>query len=407
MTTHGPPAHPPNTYSPSNIISDDDNKKPQTRRRRKPKPPAEKSKLNRPLIRFFCNDCQKKFQSRILANRNNNAVQHYCSLYEKIITRKVGAHSNKCKGSHGVGPCVVKRTDFDPNSDGEDETKLAYYASKGVKRSGPYSRNPRPSKKRKTSSASEYHHNGGGDVASVDYGVMAHALPPYIAMHADIGDSLPPMVQLEPPPPQHHHALGGVDEPPMDGHNESSLPPMPVLMQMPTSTAVAAAASPPPPPPPPLEEFDAPPLEYAPVGVAVVQHDGNDDDEKDTSEAHPDVLDKCEACEATSPPAVLKTDVVCDSVADDEKINRKQFNTEKHANNGHAAADANNRDSSVEYGAITNGGTDDGERKEQSHEDEDDDLGVDLSPPSMASPSAWVKCNGNNNGKKEELVLVG
>ena len=39
--------------------------------------------------------------------------------------------SNKCKGDHGMGPCVVKRTDEDPDSDGEDETKAAYYADKG------------------------------------------------------------------------------------------------------------------------------------------------------------------------------------------------------------------------------------------------------------------------------------
>eukprot|EP01083_Nonionella_stella_P097567 274262_1 len=103
-------------------------------RRRKQKPPASLSKLHRPLTRFYCNDCKKKFRSRILANRNNNAVQHYCSLYSKIITRKVDSHSNKCKGDHGMGPCVVKRTDNDPDSDGEDETKAAYYADKGKKR---------------------------------------------------------------------------------------------------------------------------------------------------------------------------------------------------------------------------------------------------------------------------------
>merc|ERR1712190_310723 len=103
-------------------------------RTRKPKPPASTSRLNRPLIRFYCNDCKHKYRSRILANRNNNAVQHYCSLYQKIITRKVDSHSNKCKGDHGMGPCVVKRTDIDPDSDGEDETKAAYYADKGKKR---------------------------------------------------------------------------------------------------------------------------------------------------------------------------------------------------------------------------------------------------------------------------------
>lgn len=108
--------------------------KPPTARQRKPRPPASESRLNRPLIRFYCNDCKKKFRSRILANRNNNAVQHYCALYQKIITRKVESHSNKCKGDHGMGPCVVKRTDIDPDSDGEDETKAAYYADKGKKR---------------------------------------------------------------------------------------------------------------------------------------------------------------------------------------------------------------------------------------------------------------------------------
>merc|ERR1712154_200391 len=108
---------------------------------------ASVSRLNRPLIRFYCNDCKKKFRSRILANRNNNAVQHYCSLYQKIITRKVESHSNKCKGDHGMGPCVVKRTDIDPDSDGEDETKAAYYADKGKKR--PMKKKKSPTKKRK------------------------------------------------------------------------------------------------------------------------------------------------------------------------------------------------------------------------------------------------------------------
>ena len=143
--------------------------KPPTARQRKPKPPASLSRLHRPLIRFYCNDCKHKFRSRILANRNNNAVQHYCSLYQKIITRKVDSHvklfqilpsnrcdfacflcgvqSNKCKGDHGMGPCVVKRTDIDPDSDGEDETKAAYYADKGKKR--PMKKRKSPSKKRK------------------------------------------------------------------------------------------------------------------------------------------------------------------------------------------------------------------------------------------------------------------
>eukprot|EP01083_Nonionella_stella_P062889 163498_1 len=107
---------------------------PRLQHKRRRKPSASVSKLHRPLTRFYCNDCKKKFRSRILANRNNNAVQHYCSLYAKIITRKVDSHSNKCKGDHGMGPCVVKRTDTDPDSDGEDETKAAYYADKGKKR---------------------------------------------------------------------------------------------------------------------------------------------------------------------------------------------------------------------------------------------------------------------------------
>eukprot|EP01084_Bolivina_argentea_P270832 460614_1 len=93
-----------------------------------------KRKIMNPKSRFYCNDCKKKFRSRILANRNNNAVQHYCSLYSKIITRKVNLHSNKCKGDHGMGPCVVKRTYNDPNSDGQDETKDARYADKRKKR---------------------------------------------------------------------------------------------------------------------------------------------------------------------------------------------------------------------------------------------------------------------------------
>eukprot|EP01083_Nonionella_stella_P291100 990559_1 len=92
------------------------------------------SKVYRPLTRFYCNDCKKKFQSRILANRNKNAVQHYCSVYRKIITRKLNNHSKKCKGYHGMGPCVIRHTDTNSESDGEDETKVAYYANHTKKR---------------------------------------------------------------------------------------------------------------------------------------------------------------------------------------------------------------------------------------------------------------------------------
>ena len=81
---HGYPVHVPPSMQHSI--------KSKPKRQRKQKPPASLSKLHRPLTRFYCNDCKKKFRSRILANRNNNAVQHYCSLYSKIITRKVDSH---------------------------------------------------------------------------------------------------------------------------------------------------------------------------------------------------------------------------------------------------------------------------------------------------------------------------
>eukprot|EP01083_Nonionella_stella_P039185 106583_1 len=87
-------------------------------------------KIHRPVTPFYCNDCEKKFRSRILANHNTNAVQHYCALYAKVITRKVNTHSTKCQGDHGLGPCVVRRTDIDSESDGADETKATYYAKK-------------------------------------------------------------------------------------------------------------------------------------------------------------------------------------------------------------------------------------------------------------------------------------
>lgn len=48
-----------------------------------------------------------------------------------------------------MGPCVVKRTDEDPDSDGEDETKAAYYQDKGKTPKSPRKPRATPSKKRK------------------------------------------------------------------------------------------------------------------------------------------------------------------------------------------------------------------------------------------------------------------
>eukprot|EP01084_Bolivina_argentea_P148498 259593_1 len=107
------------------------------------------SKVHRPLTRFYCNDCQKKFKTRILGNRTSNAVQHYCSLYQKIITRKVNRHSQKCNGEHGMGPCVVQRINLDCDSDSEDETKVAYYADKGKTRPNLKSRHVRTKKRKR------------------------------------------------------------------------------------------------------------------------------------------------------------------------------------------------------------------------------------------------------------------
>ena len=71
-----------------------------------------------------------------------------------------------------MGPCVVKRTDEDPDSDEEDETKAAYYADKGKT---PKPRKPRgaysTSKKRKRKDDGSA---GGAKRARTD----PHSLPP-------------------------------------------------------------------------------------------------------------------------------------------------------------------------------------------------------------------------------------
>lgn len=134
MTQHQFPAHVPQHQFPAHVPPH--HVPPQTKGRRRRSEPAGATKLQRPIveylrftimmihssvhsdssttnhlplpslitlngshwlplhtqIRFYCNDCKKKFRSRILANRNNNAVQHYCQLYQKIITRKVDSH---------------------------------------------------------------------------------------------------------------------------------------------------------------------------------------------------------------------------------------------------------------------------------------------------------------------------
>ena len=144
------------------------------------------------------------------------------------------AKSNKCKGDHGMGPCVVKRTDLDPDSDGEDETKAAYYADKGkAPRSarGAYSKSD---KKRKRSNDNEYNDDYNGDNNHPQLKRPRTSSDPY---HG------PPQQQIgyyPHPGPEHHgyYAQDGY----MTAEN-GEIPPRP-----PYHTAM--------PPPPPIDDFN-------------------------------------------------------------------------------------------------------------------------------------------------------
>jgi len=200
-------------------------------------------------------------------------VQHYCQLYQKIITRKVDSHSNKCKGDHGPGACVVKRTDEDPDSDGEDETKAAYYADKGKTPKPRRARGAYSTKKRKRSDDDGSYCNEAKRprLDPAPSGQEAQYPPPpmnggyyHRAGYVHHGQQLNGQ---RAPDPQHNGTLPHL--PPIEFHDgNSSTPPIPMAV----STAMAAdSESVAPriedgtlcndavPPPPPLEEITARP----------------------------------------------------------------------------------------------------------------------------------------------------
>eukprot|EP00486_Rosalina_sp_Unknown_P013326 CAMPEP_0201596788 /NCGR_PEP_ID=MMETSP0190_2-20130828/193397_1 /ASSEMBLY_ACC=CAM_ASM_000263 /TAXON_ID=37353 /ORGANISM="Rosalina sp." /LENGTH=402 /DNA_ID=CAMNT_0048057333 /DNA_START=467 /DNA_END=1678 /DNA_ORIENTATION=+ len=241
-----------------------------------------------------------------------------------------------------MGPCVVKRTDLDPDSDGEDETKAAYYADKGKaprstrKPRGAYTKSD---KKRKRSVVND---NGYDDHPQAKR-ARTSSDPSYVA-----GGPPPvePMGYYTNLPPQHHGYYNqngymtpenGIARPsynnaippppPIDDYNESSLPPPPIIESksengqsrspparipmpllsgennhngiesmngdIPPSTEYAIGMnggqnneqeeSGPPPPPPPLEEFAPLPVDNGVNGNGV--HDKNKKADKNNEEA--------------------------------------------------------------------------------------------------------------------------
>jgi len=189
-----------------------------------------------------------------------------------------------------MGPCVVKRTDEDPDSDGEDETKAAYYADKG--------KTPKPRKPRgaySTSKKRKRKDDGAPAAKRARTVVDPHGVPPPMQPIPNQNGGY--NTQLPVPPVgggyyhrdgyAHHNGNGyahqynfnddqsqptpPIPQPPamdyVDGIGNSSTPPIPMAM------ATGAGDCIPPqvddgmavPPPPPLEEFDSVPPEQPPL----------------------------------------------------------------------------------------------------------------------------------------------
>ena len=52
-------------------------------------------------------DEERLFWSFPLRNTRRVSCQHYCAVVDKIVTRSVGIHSNKCNGQHSTdSPCI-------------------------------------------------------------------------------------------------------------------------------------------------------------------------------------------------------------------------------------------------------------------------------------------------------------
>jgi len=194
-----------------------------------------------------------------------------------------------------MGPCVVKRTDEDPDSDGEDETKAAYYADKG--------KTPKPRKPRgaySTSKKRKRKDDGAPASKRARTVVDPQGAPPPMQPIPDQNGAF--NTHLPPPPAgggyyhqdgyahrsngyEHQYNFNDdqsqptppIPQPPamdyVDGMGNSSTPPIPMAMATGAGDHTNNECIPPQivddqmavPPPPPLEEFDSVPPEQPPL----------------------------------------------------------------------------------------------------------------------------------------------
>lgn len=178
-----------------------------------------------------------------------------------------------------MGPCVVKRTDIDPDSDGEDETKAAYYADKGKKRPMKKAKKASTTKKRKRNNENNgIEANGhGNDHKRQRLDVAMHSMPP--SLDGFNANEQGQQSYYYPPPMNNGHGNGQFDgyyhqngymhsvnnndnypPPPMAEANEDCLPPEICHDDIP--------------PPPALEALDdvPPRIEDKKEEIVVIEH---------------------------------------------------------------------------------------------------------------------------------------
>lgn len=156
-----------------------------------------------------------------------------------------------------MGPCVVKRTDVDPDSDGEDETKAAYYADKGKaprstrKSRGAYSKSDKKRKRSDDDDNNQFNQYNDPQTKRArisspppvePMGYYPHPPSNHHGYYNQNGYMMPENGVTRPPYNHindqmnidnninnHNNHNGIPPPPPIDDYNESSLPPPPII----------------------------------------------------------------------------------------------------------------------------------------------------------------------------------
>jgi len=334
-----------------------------------------------------------------------------------------------------MGPCVVKRVDEDPDSDGEDETKAAYYADKGKGRA--------PNKTPSTANKRKLRDRDATD-PSISYKRQRTnenddllALPPTVEIAPTLQYAQPPTVYDYPPPPAqpayhgmyhrngymtqpahafHHDAPPYLEEdlptalhthphdvpPPQNGYdehdNDLAMPPPPI---MDTQSEHQQSVSPGIPMPIAIGDDTAPRIENGLLHIAQ-HHDDNapppppplelfDPDKKvAANEAPRGVAENSSDCLVTVNPSVQtgNTENV-NGVSGDNDAKEQEVVTQ----NGQ-------KQSNEDDGDCINVSGDDEEKERQEEEEEDDDLNLKIAGVSP-SPRAKHKKQNSEDARKE------